>query len=78
MASRQWYTAIDGQQAGPYSDERLSELVAAGMVRADTFVWCAGMKDWATAAEIPGLMPRSGPRRHRRRGNRRRPRDPRL
>ena len=61
MADRQWYTAIDGQQAGPYSDQRLSELVAAGTVRADTFVWCAGMTDWATAAEIPGLMPRARP-----------------
>ncbi len=61
MASRQWYTAIGGEQAGPYSDEQLLELVAAGKVRADTFVWCSGMKDWAAAAEIPGLMPRSRP-----------------
>jgi len=61
MANRQWYTAIDGQQAGPYTDQRLSELVAAGSVRADTYVWCAGMKDWVTAAEIPGLIPRSRP-----------------
>ena len=59
MASRQWYTAIGGQQAGPYPDERLSEMIAAGVVRADTLVWCAGMANWTTAGEIPGLMPRS-------------------
>jgi len=61
MANRQWYTAIDGQQAGPYSDQRLGEMVAAGLVRPDTYVWCEGMKDWATAADIPGLIPRSRP-----------------
>ena len=61
MANRQWYTAIGGQQAGPYSDQQLGEMVASGMVRADTFVWCAGMTDWAVAADIPGLMPRARP-----------------
>jgi len=59
MANRQWYTAIDGQQAGPYSDQRLGEMVAAGLVRADTYVWSAGMTDWVTASEIPGLIPRT-------------------
>ena len=49
MADRQWYTAIGGQQAGPYSDQRLGEMIASGVVRADTFVWCAGMTDWAAA-----------------------------
>jgi GYF domain 2 len=61
MANRQWYTAIDGQQAGPYSDQRLGEMVAAGLVRADTYVWCAGMTEWASAGDIPGLIPRSRP-----------------
>ena len=61
MANRQWYTAIGGQQAGPYSDQRLGEMIASGIVRADTFVWCAGMTDWAAAGDIPGLMPRARP-----------------
>jgi hypothetical protein len=61
MANRQWYTAIGGQQAGPYSDQRLGEMIASGMVRADTFVWCNGMTDWAAAGDIPGLMPRARP-----------------
>jgi uncharacterized membrane protein YccF (DUF307 family) len=61
MASRQWYTAIGGQQAGPYTDERLGEMINAGVVRADTFVWCNGMTDWAKAGDIPGLMPRARP-----------------
>jgi hypothetical protein len=61
MADRQWYTAIGGQQAGPYSDQRLGEMVASGVVRPDTFVWCAGMTDWAAAGDIPGLIPRARP-----------------
>jgi len=36
-------------------------MVAAGIVRADTFVWCNGMTDWAVAGDIPGLMPRARP-----------------
>jgi hypothetical protein len=38
MAARQWYTAISGRQEGPFSDERLRALIAAGTVRADTLV----------------------------------------
>jgi len=59
MADRQWYTAIGGKQEGPFSDQRLRELIAAGTVRADTLVWCDGMSNWARAGEIPGLMPSS-------------------
>src|SRR5215467_9428157 len=57
MADRQWYTGRDGRQEGPFSDERLRQLIASGMVRSDTLVWSAGMTNWAKAAEVPGLMP---------------------
>jgi hypothetical protein len=57
MADRQWYTGRDGKQEGPFSDERLHEMIASGMVRGDTLVWSAGMTNWAKAAEVPGLMP---------------------
>jgi hypothetical protein len=57
MADRQWYTGRDGRQEGPYSDERLRQLIASGMVRGETLVWTAGMTNWAKAAEVPGLMP---------------------
>jgi hypothetical protein len=56
MANRQWYTAIGGRQEGPFSDERLRQLITAGTVRADSLDWCDGMSTWARAAEIPGLM----------------------
>jgi hypothetical protein len=60
MTDRNWYVAmIDGKQHGPYSDDRLRELVAGGTVEAETPVWCDGMSDWTKAAEIPGLVPQS-------------------
>lgn len=57
MASRQWFIARGDKQDGPFSDERLRELIASGGVTADTLVWCEGMSAWARAAEVPGLMP---------------------
>lgn len=60
MPSRQWYTALGGKQDGPFSDERLREMIASGVVRADTLVWSDGMSNWAKAAEIPGLIPAPG------------------
>jgi hypothetical protein len=61
MANRQWYAAIDGKQAGPFTDERLRELIAAGSVRPHTLVWCEGMQDWTKAGEVPGLFPSASP-----------------
>ena len=57
MADRQWYTGRDGKQEGPFSDERIRELIASGAVRGDTLVWSEGMANWARAADVPGLMP---------------------
>jgi GYF domain 2 len=57
MADRQWYTGRDGRQEGPFSDDRLRELIASGAVRGDTLVWSTGMANWAKASEVPGLMP---------------------
>ncbi len=63
MAIRQWFVAIDDKKDGPFSDERLRELIAAGTVTADTLVWCDGMANWTRAAEVPGLMTAATPRR---------------
>jgi hypothetical protein len=56
MAGRQWYTGRGGKQEGPFSDERLRQLIAGGVVTADTLVWSQGMSAWAKASEVPGLM----------------------
>lgn len=57
MASRSWFYASEGQQQGPYPENHLRELLARGIVTADTLVWTEGMANWQRAGEIPGLAP---------------------
>jgi hypothetical protein len=58
MAS--WFYASEGKQQGPYPEAQFRDLIAQGVVRADTLVWTEGMAAWQKAAEIPGLMPGAG------------------
>lgn len=67
MAS--WFYASEGKQQGPFPEGQFRDLIARGVVRADTLVWSEGMAGWQKAAEIPGLiggggapmMPAGGP-----------------
>jgi hypothetical protein len=58
MAS--WFYASEGKQQGPYPDGQFRDLIAQGVVRADTLVWTEGMAGWQKAAEIAGLMAGGG------------------
>lgn len=49
----QLYIAINGQQSGPFTKTELIQLVKNGTLTADTYVWEAGMANWATAATLP-------------------------
>jgi membrane protease subunit (stomatin/prohibitin family) len=51
----QFFAAIDGKQAGPYSLEQLSQLVAAGTINPQSQVWKKGMTAWAGANTVPEL-----------------------
>jgi hypothetical protein len=56
MSNRSWFYADRGQQQGPFPDTQLRDLVAKGIIRADTLVWTEGMSGWQRAADIPGLV----------------------
>lgn len=58
MAS--WFYASEGKQQGPYPEGQFRDLIAQGVVRAETLVWSEGMTGWQKAAEIPGLMSGGG------------------
>ena len=58
MAS--WFYASEGKQQGPYPEGQFRDLIAQGVVRADTLVWSEGMAGWQKAAEIPGLVSGGG------------------
>ena len=62
MANRQWFTGRGGKQEGPFTDEQLRDMIARGVVTADTLVWSTGMSAWAKASEVPGLMSGAAPR----------------
>lgn len=53
----EWYYVADGERVGPVSEEKIEHLVAAGEVRPDTLIWCAGMENWQTYAEVTGEEP---------------------
>jgi membrane protease subunit (stomatin/prohibitin family) len=51
----QFYAAINGQQAGPYTMDQLSQLVAAGTINQQSHMWKKGMASWAAANTLPEL-----------------------
>ena len=51
--SSQTYLAVDGTQAGPFSDEELVKLVQNDLLTPETLVWKAGMSAWTPAAQVP-------------------------
>lgn len=48
----QYFTGINGSQAGPFSGAQLQQMVAAGTVMRDTLVWKTGMINWAPAQQV--------------------------
>ena len=49
----QTYLAVDGTQAGPFSDEELVKLVQNDLLTPETLVWKAGMNAWTPAVQVP-------------------------
>lgn len=41
-----YYYSVNGQQAGPVSEEQLRQMVTTGSLKADTLVWREGMGEW--------------------------------
>lgn len=66
----QYYTAVDGQQAGPFPLATLKVHAGSGSLTPDTLVWSEGMAEWSKASSVeeinalfnagpPPLPPRS-------------------
>ena len=54
-----YFYAINGQQAGPVSEEQLAEMATAGTITPETLVWREGMPEWAAYSTI-GRGPTQG------------------
>jgi uncharacterized protein (TIGR00266 family) len=51
MSDKVWYIAVGGQQQGPFSLVELYPRFQGGELRRDTYVFTAGMANWAAAGE---------------------------
>lgn len=53
MPTVQYFTAINGQQAGPFTLQQLQLLVGSGRLTRQTYVWKQGMANWEYAENVP-------------------------
>ena len=51
-----WYYYKRGRREGPIDDSAIRRMAALGELEPTDLVWCPGMKDWAQAATVPGLL----------------------
>ncbi len=51
----QYFVAIDGKQAGPFSMDQLKQMAAGNTFNRQSLVWTAGMAAWATAETVSEL-----------------------
>jgi membrane protease subunit (stomatin/prohibitin family) len=51
----EYWAALDGKQAGPFTTDALKEQIRTGHVTKDTLVWTEGMGEWTAARDIPAV-----------------------
>jgi hypothetical protein len=51
-----YYAALDGKQAGPFSETEILKLLTEKKITKDTLMWLPGMKNWQRAETIPEIM----------------------
>ena len=54
-AGPRWSLTVDGKTYGPYTDEALHTMVAAGQVLPSTLAWSPGAAGWAPLSSYPGF-----------------------
>jgi len=52
-----YHYAVNGNQAGPVTIDKLKELFAARTINKDTLVWKQGMANWTALKEVEELKP---------------------
>ncbi len=51
-----WHVVISGEQAGPYAPSQLAEMLTAGHVDWEAYVWCEGFDNWSAMRDVPDLV----------------------
>jgi predicted Zn finger-like uncharacterized protein len=51
-----WHVVVEGEQAGPYTPSQLAEMLAAGTVDWEAYVWTEGFDNWLPMRDVPDLV----------------------
>jgi predicted Zn finger-like uncharacterized protein len=51
-----WHVVINGEQAGPYAPSQLAELIHAGQLDWEAYVWCEGFENWQPMRDVAELV----------------------
>lgn len=49
------YVANNGQQAGPFSEPEVKQLMSNGVLTPETMVWMPNMSQWMPACQVPAI-----------------------
>ena len=49
-----YYAMIEGNQAGPFSEQELSRLITEKKIFKETYIWKPGLPQWEIAGKIAG------------------------
>jgi hypothetical protein len=53
---QRFFAMLDGNQAGPFSEDELAKLISSGQVSRGTYVWKPGMSNWLQAEKVPDVL----------------------
>ncbi|HKU38714.1 MAG TPA: GYF domain-containing protein, partial [Polyangiales bacterium] len=51
-----WHVVINGEQAGPYAPNQLAEMMTAGKLDWEAYVWTEGFENWLPMRDVPDLV----------------------
>ncbi len=55
MPNVQYYTSVNGAQAGPFNMQQLQQMAQGGQLTKQTYVWKQGMANWDLAGNVQEL-----------------------
>ena len=51
-----WHVVVNGEQAGPYAPNQLADMLRAGQLDWEAYVWCEGFENWLPMRDVPDLV----------------------
>lgn len=51
-----FYAIIEGNQAGPFSEQEMARLILEKKVSKETYIWMPSLSNWQMAEQIPEVL----------------------